>query len=51
MYNTAYDLPFYDFKSKWHEVVKLTKTVTKTQLIVMFITKQSLKFYRLAAME
>ena len=47
----AYDLPFYDFKSKQCKVVKLAIAITKTQLIAVLIIKQSLKFYRLAVIE
>ena len=47
----AYDLPFYDFKSKQCKVVKLAIAITKTQLIAVLVIKQSLKFYRLAVIE
>ena len=48
VFTKQHDLPFYDLKQKSHKVVKLTRTIIKTILIVMYMTKQSFKLYRLA---
>ena len=41
----------YDFKKTQCKVFKLTKTITKMQLIAMLNAKQTLKFCHLAVIE